>query len=48
MEFHNNLSNRRKALGLTQAELGKKLKLSESTISLYEAGKRFPEGKAPA
>lgn len=43
MEFHNNLSNRRKALGLTQAELGKKLKLSESTISLYESGKRFPD-----
>lgn len=43
MEFNQNLQNRRKALGLTQAELGKKLNLAESTISLYESGKRFPD-----
>ena len=29
----------RKVLGLTKAELGKKLNLSETTIDLYESGK---------
>lgn len=43
MEFNQNLQNRRKSMGMTQAELGKKLNLAESTISLYEAGKRFPD-----
>ena len=43
MEFHENLQKRRKALGFTQLELGKRLNLAESTISLYESGKRFPD-----
>ena len=43
MEFHENLRSRRRALGLTQLELSKLLNLAESTISLYESGKRFPD-----
>ena len=43
MEFNENLRKRRVELGLTQAQLGDKLNLAESTISLYESGKRFPD-----
>ena len=43
MEFHENLKKRRLQMGLTQYQLGEKLNLAESTISLYEAGKRFPD-----
>ena len=43
MEFRHNLTNRRKSMGLTQLELAKRLNLSESAISLYESGKRFPD-----
>lgn len=43
MEFPQNVQQRRTALGLTQKELGKKIQMSESTISLYESGKRFPD-----
>ena len=30
-------------MGYTQAQLGDKINLAESTISLYESGKRFPD-----
>ena len=43
MEFNENLRKRRTELGYTQLQLGEKLNLAESTISLYESGKRFPD-----
>jgi DNA-binding transcriptional regulator YiaG len=36
----------RQRLGLTQRELAKWLGVSESTVSLWEAGKRRPRGPA--
>lgn len=42
-EFHKILRNLRLEEGLTQKELGDKLKLSNSTISMYERGEREPE-----
>jgi transcriptional regulator with XRE-family HTH domain len=43
MTFGERLKACRKSKGLTQLQLGKKLSLAESTISLYESGKRSPE-----
>jgi repressor LexA len=37
------LRNLRKSRGLTQGELGKKLNLGSSTISMYEKGLRMPD-----
>lgn len=37
----------RKALRLTQAELGERLGLSPSTIAMYEAGHRREETRKP-
>ena len=38
-----NIRKLRENRGLTQAQLGEKIGLAESTISLYEAGKREPD-----
>lgn len=43
MEFNEILRRRRIEMGFTQAQLGDKVNLAESTISLYESGKRFPD-----
>lgn len=42
-EFNKILRNLRLEEGLTQKELGEKIKLSNSTISMYERGEREPE-----
>ncbi len=42
-EFHNVLKSLRQEDNLTQRELGKKLGLSGSAISMYERGEREPE-----
>ena len=39
----NRIRELRQEKGLTQKELGLKLELAESTISLYESGKREPD-----
>lgn len=36
------ISERRKAAGLTQAQLAKRLNVDQSTVSLWEAGKTRP------
>ncbi|SNT06210.1 DNA-binding transcriptional regulator, XRE-family HTH domain [Anaerovirgula multivorans] len=41
--FQNRLRNLRKALDLSQEELGQKFNLAKSTISQYELGKRTPD-----
>lgn len=41
-KFGTNLSKRRKALGLSQKELGEKLGIAQSTVAGYESGARFP------
>ena len=38
-----NIRKLRENRGMTQFQLGEKMGLSESTISLYEAGKREPD-----
>lgn len=38
-----NIRQLREKQGLTQAQLGKSIGLAESTISLYESGKRAPD-----
>lgn len=45
MTFGEKLKKCRKSHGITQTELGKELNLTESTISLYESNKRFPDQK---
>ena len=40
--FRSRLKARRKELGLTQEELGKKIYLSKGEICAYEGGKRIP------
>lgn len=40
-----NIKKLRTNSGLTQAQLGEKLGLAESTVSLYESGKREPDNK---
>lgn len=42
------LQNARKTLGLTQKELAAHLKLSASTLGMYEQGRRRPSPKAKA
>ncbi|MFZ5967390.1 MAG: helix-turn-helix domain-containing protein [Bacillota bacterium] len=42
-DFGNRLRNLRKALNLSQEELGQKFNLAKSTISQYELGKRSPD-----
>lgn len=42
-DFQNRLRNLRKALNLSQEELGMKFNLAKSTISQYELGKRTPD-----
>lgn len=39
------IRERRKALGLTMKELGAKVGVSESAISQFETGKKWPKGK---
>lgn len=41
----NRLRLLRKEIGLTMKEVGERLNLKESTISLYENGKREPDNK---
>lgn len=43
MKFGDRLRELRTLLGLTQSQLGEKFNLAESTISLYEKNKRFPD-----
>jgi repressor LexA len=43
MTLGNRLQNLRREKGLTQAHLGAYFNLAESTISLYESGKRSPD-----
>ena len=43
MEFAERLKELRTNRGLSQVELGKKLGLSNSTISMYERGEREPD-----
>lgn len=43
MDFSQRLKELRQNKGLTQAELGKKLGLHNSTISMYERGEREPD-----
>lgn len=43
MKFGDRLRELRTLLGLTQFQLGEKFNLAESTISLYEKNKRFPD-----
>lgn len=42
-KFQSTLKDLRKSFGLTQDELAKKLKLSRSTIGMYEKGAREPD-----
>lgn len=42
MKFEDWFKNKREELGLSQIELGKRLGLSQRTISLYETGERVP------
>lgn len=42
-KFQNVLKNLRTSCGLTQAELSKSLKISRSTIGMYEKGAREPD-----
>ena len=41
--FSETLSRRRRERGLTQAELGARLGISKSAVSMYECGNREPE-----
>ena len=43
MSFGEKLKNCRKNLSLSQKELGQKIGVAESTVSLYESNKRFPD-----
>ena len=43
--FGAKLKNCRKDMSLSQKELGQKIGVSESTISLYESNKRFPDAE---
>lgn len=43
MAFKDVIRNLRKQEGMTQAELGRALGISKSTISMYECGKREPD-----
>ena len=45
-DFADMLKYFRQREGLSQRELAEKLKMSHSAISMYEAGKRFPEREA--
>ncbi len=42
LEFKNRLKELRKQKGLTQEQLAKRLWVTKSTISAYEAGNKFP------
>jgi transcriptional regulator with XRE-family HTH domain len=43
MKFGERLKFLRNKVGLTQLQFGEKFNLAESTISLYESDKRFPD-----
>lgn len=43
MSFGTKLKNCRKNMSLSQKELGLKIGVAESTVSLYESNKRFPD-----
>ena len=43
--FGAKLKNCRKDMSLSQKELGQKIGVAESTISLYESNKRFPDAE---
>lgn len=43
MSFHNRLKELRRQRNLTQSELSKATKLSQSAIAMYESGKREPK-----
>jgi len=43
MAFKDSLKNLRELCNLSQEELGKRMQLSKSTISMYENGNRFPD-----
>lgn len=43
MEFKDMLKYYRQSMGLSQRELASRLKLSPSTISMYEVGNREPD-----
>ena len=40
------IAKKRKELGLTQAELSKKISVTPQAISLWERGERFPDASA--
>ncbi|MGN1041716.1 MAG: helix-turn-helix domain-containing protein [Acutalibacteraceae bacterium] len=42
-DFSKKLKRMRKKSGMTQAELAKKLKIANSTIGMYEQGRRRPD-----
>lgn len=43
MSFGAKLKNYRKNMSLSQKEFGQKIGVAESTVSLYESNKRFPD-----
>ncbi len=43
--FSDKLRQMRKKMGITQAKLAKKLKVSPSTIGMYEQGRREPDAE---
>ncbi|WP_288298634.1 helix-turn-helix domain-containing protein [uncultured Megasphaera sp.] len=43
MSFGAKLKNCRKNMSLSQKEFGQKIGVAESTVSLYESNKRFPD-----
>lgn len=45
MSFGAKLKNCRKNMSLSQKELGQKIGIAESTVSLYESNKRFPDAE---
>lgn len=45
MSFGAKLKNCRKNMSLSQKELGQKIGVAESTVSLYESNKRFPDAE---
>ncbi len=45
MSFGAKLKNCRKNMSLSQKEFGQKIGVAESTVSLYESNKRFPDAE---
>ena len=46
MELHERISVIRKAMGMTQEQLGKKIGVSSDTIAAWESGQTIPDALA--